>query len=297
MSTSNLYELVVVLATTLALSAAILGWTSVKTEGRKIICTWDGRFGRVKALYLGVSALAVFVILVENLNTLYRLLGANREETIAVAYGLILGTVGLTVLLQSAIIRFSGKWHRLKLTEQLYREMKAEQKKAQRTQRTQRTQAKPAAKVVQTPRPQQVRRAPAPRSDSPKRGMYDCLLDEVIYPDYDDNDNDNDKVVNIRSRQKTSAKDMQAAAEAIAMVTADALRDSGLSIPPLDVKKIDVLLLARSEDGTAQSVAELGDPTKLPDQDQAYRKCQEDPEITYQDCPPTLTGGTQIAND
>lgn len=289
MSTSNLYELVVALAATLVLSAAILGWTSVKQSGRKIICAWDGRFGRIKALYLGVSALAVFVILVENLNTLYRLLGANREETIAVAYGLILGTVGLTVLLQSAIIRFSGKWHRLKLTEQLYREMKVEQKKAQRL-RSQRAQAKSVAKDVRTPQPQQVRRAPAPRSDSQKRGMYDCVLNEVIYPD------DDDKVVNIRSRQKASAEDMKTSAEAIAALTADALRN-GLAMPPLDIQKIDVLLLARSEDGAAQSVAELGNPAKLPDPDQKYR---EDPEITYQDyCPPAIADKepTPAAND
>lgn len=273
MRTSNLYELVVVLAAALTLSAAILGWTSVKTEGRKIICTWDGRFGRIKMLYLGVSSLAVFVILVENLNTLYRLLGANREESIAVAYGLILGTVGLTVLLQSAIIRFSGKWHRLKLTEQLYRELRAERKMAQRAQRA---QAKPATKDVRTPQPQQVRRGPD-RHPGPRRheGIFDQELGRTIYPG-------EEKVVGIHSRQavsedaQTSAEDMRQTAEAVSVLATDTL------MPPLDVKEINLLLLAASKDGSTRSVAELGDPTKLPDPDQDYK---ENPGWTYCDYP------------
>lgn len=293
MGTSSLYELVVVLATTLVLSAAILGWTSVKMGDRKAVCAWGGRFGRVKMLYLGISAIAVFAILVENLNTLYRLLGANREETISVAYGLIIGTVVLAVLLQSAIIRFSGKWHRLKLTEQLYREMKAEQKKAQRL-RAQRAQAKSVAKDVRTPQPQQIRRAP--RHSGPRRheGIFDQDLGRTVYPG-------EEKVVDIHSRQavsedaQTSAEDMRQTAEAVSVLAADTLY-----MPPLDIQKIDVLLLARSEDGTAQSVAELGDPTKLPDPDRVYNEGQEDPEITYQDyCPPAIVDkeSTQAAND
>lgn len=260
---STLYELVVVLATTLALSAAILGWTSVKQLDRKIVCTWSGRFGRVKMLYLGISAVGVFVIMVENLGAIYRLLGANREETIA--YGLILGTVVLTVLLQAAIIRFSGKWHRLKLTEQLYREMKAAERGRTKASR-------PVTKTVQSP---PVRRVPHSSSRCHGRGMFDQELGRTIYPDEEET----------MSRQTastedtyTSADDMQASAEAVSILAANALRKS---VPPLDIKKIDVLLLAKSEDGTAQAVAELDDPAALPDPDRAYQ--DPNPQWTYQD--------------
>lgn len=105
--------------------------------------------------------------------------------------------------------------------------------------------------------------------------MFDQELGRTIYPDEEET----------MSRQTastedtyTSADDMQASAEAVSILAANALRKS---VPPLDIKKIDVLLLAKSEDGTAQAVAELDDPAALPDPDRAYQ--DPNPQWTYQD--------------
>lgn len=272
---STLYELVAVFATALALSAAILGWTSVKQSGRKIVCTWDGhgRFDRIKMLYLGVSALAVFAVMVENLNTLYRLLGANREETIAVAYGLILGTVVLTALLQAAIIRLSAKWHRLKIVERLYYDLvKAERKRSKSKTRTL--------------QPQQVRRSPAHHPHPGQRrhhGAYDCVTDTVVFPDF------GEKVVPFpqgerQEQEPASAEDMKTSVEAIGTLVADALRN-------LDAQQFEFVLLARSADGATRTVAELGNLSALIDPDQEY---EEGPGWSYQDCPETL--GKSVSN-